>query len=113
MIGPTFETSVTQFEGGSLIVVRGDIDAKTAPRLEAVLVDFGATHVLVDLDAVDFIDSSGLRALARARAHLESSGGRLVLCVHGTSSVVRTIRLAGLDSDFEMVATREDFFGGA
>lgn len=109
MIGPTFETNTSQFGSLSVVVVKGDIDAKTAPRLEAVLAEFSGAHVLVDLDEVDFIDSTGLRTLTRARSLLDSTGGRLVLCTGTGGSVLRTIRLAGLESDFDFVTSRQEF----
>ncbi|MCU1351145.1 MAG: Anti-sigma factor antagonist [Acidimicrobiales bacterium] len=61
----------------------GDIDPATAPQLEAciedALTDADVTRLVLDLGAVDFIDSSGLRVFVAAREQLRSRSGELVL----------------------------------
>jgi anti-sigma B factor antagonist len=105
VIGPTFE--LEHIDGGEQrhLVVRGEIDIKTAPQLETALDDVpAAATVLVDMTEVAFIDSTGLRVLALARSRLEAGNGHLVVCASEESPVLRTMRLAGLLTDFHVIA---------
>ena len=65
-------------EGGvATVVVGGEIDSHSAPRLEETLVSLvegGATRVVLDLGGVGFIDSSGLRVLIATRKRLGGGG---------------------------------------
>ncbi len=64
-------------------VVKGEIDAGNADRLRAAIFDTAYTYgcpVEVDLAGVNFMDSSGVRALADASRTLERVGSGLVLC---------------------------------
>jgi anti-sigma B factor antagonist len=52
------------------VVLKGDLDAASAPLLEEILADIcsgGAQELVIDLGAVEFIDSTGLNAILRAR----------------------------------------------
>jgi anti-anti-sigma factor len=65
-------------EDQTVISVRGEIDASTAPRLRDALQPLfgGTSRVVLDLQAVDFIDSSGLRVILDAH---KGCDGRLWL----------------------------------
>lgn len=78
------------------VVVTGEIDAHTAPALAAALEPhLAAGDVDLDLRAVDFMDSSGLRVLIDAHQRCVATGSRLVL--HEPSrSVRRIIEVSGL-----------------
>ena len=107
MIGPTFQIEIIAGEAHPHLAVHGEIDIKSAPELETALSEFEAEMVVVDLSDVTFIDSTGLRVLVMARTQIESNGGSLVLCAPDDSAVVRTMRLAGLASDFRVVANMD------
>ena len=72
---PVFTT--IRAEGARAVVaVQGDLDVFSAAALRehfASLIDTGHHHVVVDLDGVEFLDSTGIGALVavlkRARAH--------------------------------------------
>jgi anti-sigma B factor antagonist len=64
------------------VVVSGELDLATAPELEAVFESLAPTpsdRVLVDLAAVTFLDSSGIRALVRGKRRLQDAGVPLVV----------------------------------
>ena len=103
MIGPQLELESFETTPVHRLVLRGEIDVKTAPRLESALSDTTAATVLVDLSDVGFIDSTGLRVLAMGRARFEADDRQLVVCAPDDSVVLRTMRLAGLGGDFKIV----------
>ena len=60
--------------------VRGELDLATAHQLDEAIqhaVDEGARTVLLDLGAVTFLDSSGMRSIVQASQRLEEQGGRV------------------------------------
>lgn len=76
--------------------VIGEIDAHTADVLRAELQPDADGHdVRVDLSAVTFVDSSGLRVLLEAHLALQQAGRRLVL-VAPSRPVVRLFEVTGL-----------------
>ena len=110
MIGPMVEIDTTTRRGHPVVVATGEIDIKTAPKFESVLDRYSAEELVVDLSGVDFIDSTGLRVLARARSRLAGEGGRLVVCAP-EGVVRRTMSLAGLTADFDIVSSVEELEG--
>jgi len=65
-----------------IVTIAGELDLATAPELEAVFeaLDTSASdRVLVDLAEVSFLDSSGIRALARAKRRLDGIGASLLI----------------------------------
>ncbi len=95
-------------ERGDRIVVtpRGELDMASAPELEqAVMPRLGeGAWVVLDLRALEFIDSSGLRVVVGAHRAAEEQGGRFT-CVRGEpgSTVHRIVEIAGIDGVIEMV----------
>ena len=78
------------------LVLDGDLDSHTAPRLDAAVQSLGADgEVTIDLSRVGFIDSSGLRVLITAHTLLCDRGQRLVL-LSPSSAVVRLFEITGL-----------------
>lgn len=71
------------------LALAGEIDAHTAPQLGAAIAEVATPHVVLDMSAVEFVDSSGLRVLIEAHKALEENGGRLVL--HDPSPAVRRL----------------------
>ena len=92
------EVEVSQSVRAWAVVVRGDLDMRTASQLERVLDDVirqGARLVTLDLEQVDFLDSSGLRVIVAASSKLTEQEGELLL--EGASSAVqRVLEVTGL-----------------
>lgn len=80
---------------GDRLVARGEIDAHTAPSLGAAI-DAAGSAVTLDLSAVDFVDSSGLRVLIDAHQRLADAGGALTV-VSPSSAVSRLFEISGVD----------------
>jgi anti-anti-sigma factor len=77
-----FETSVAD-EGSSCVVrAAGELDIASGPRLWDVLADVisrGRDEIVLDLERVTFIDSSGLSVILRAHKTMEDRGGKVAL----------------------------------
>jgi anti-sigma B factor antagonist len=77
----------TSRDGVDLLLVEGEIDIATAPRLIAALNDAvaGAVRsVIVDLSSVGFMDSTGLALLINAHRRLtRARKGFAVVCPSG------------------------------
>lgn len=87
---------------GVHVTVRGDIDVHTAPVLRRRLTEVvaqGEERVVVHLDAVTFMDSSGLGTLVAAHRAQTAGGGRFEL-VCEVPRLLRLIEITGLDRVF-------------
>ena len=68
----------------------------------------GARLVLVDLENISFIDSSGLGGLVNAFKSTRSAGGRLALCSVGSQARM-LLEITGMDQVFEIYPSQADF----
>lgn len=99
--------------GTTVIEVSGEIDVYTAPRLREALVslvDAGNYRLIVDMERVEFLDSTGLGVLVgglkRVRAH---DGGIDLVCTQGR--ILRIFRITGLSKVFSIFDTVEEAVG--
>ena len=81
--------------------VGGELDASTSPLLASAFADapVGAEQFVVDLGAVTFIDSSGLRVLIAFNDRVTADGGTVIVS-NPSSSVRRLLQITGLESMF-------------
>ncbi len=87
---------------GVSLTVRGEIDLHTAPLLRARLnevTDLGEDVVVVHLDEVTFMDSTGLGVLVGAHKAQRAHGGTLEL-VCSAPRLLRILELTGLQQVF-------------
>ncbi|MFL5766494.1 MAG: STAS domain-containing protein [Actinomycetota bacterium] len=86
----------------TVVDVKGEVDLYTSPRLReriVELVEDGHIRIVVNLEEVGFLDSSGLGALVGALKRVNERGGRLVLvCPEG--SPLKVLTITGLDKVF-------------
>jgi anti-anti-sigma factor len=96
-------------DGIHIISPEGRIDTTTSSGLEEVLrrtVDAGARDLVVDLGAVDYISSAGLRVFLVLAKRMKDLSRRLVLC--GMPQPVRQVfHLAGFLPLFKVEPSRE------
>ncbi|MFN7221457.1 MAG: STAS domain-containing protein [Burkholderiales bacterium] len=62
----------------------------------------GNRRVIVDLSAVSFLASIGIRALITAAKSVQQRGGRMVLLVGGNETVKTTLSVTGIDAILPM-----------
>lgn len=95
---------VQRNERGSWTVldVKGEVDLDTAPALKGALADAikdGASNIVVNLEGVEFLDSSGLGVLIGGLKRCKEAGGMLALA--GPRRPVRKVlTITGLDKVF-------------
>jgi anti-anti-sigma factor len=80
---PQDRLQVTVEEGDRpTFVLAGDLDPHTSPYLQSridELLDDGSTSAVLDVGAVSFVDSAGLRVIADTHRRLMANDGGLVL----------------------------------
>ena len=84
---------VEQAGDALLVWASGELTRSTAERFEAELrqaIDNDASAVVLDLGAVGFIDSAGLRSVLRIANHSFRDGGRLRMRIHRRLSEKRS-----------------------
>jgi anti-sigma B factor antagonist len=86
----------------TVLDVGGELDLSTAPSLRQeleALIEGGAKDLVVNLEGLGFMDSSGLGVLVGAHKRLEGSGGRVALvCREGPT--LKVLAITGLDRVF-------------
>jgi len=101
--------AIREVAGTSILVVEGEVDLYTAPRLRCrmtALLEAGWRDLVIDLRSVSFIDSSGLGALVQCRALAERLGTSVSL-VCTQPHLLKILRLTGLDQVFALHADPE------
>lgn len=95
-----FDVRVEETPEGAVVVhVSGELDLATTPALEDALTRLpDGSHVVIDLGACSFLDSSGVRLLAMAARRVEETNGRLDLVAAGDSGVARVLEITGIDT---------------
>jgi anti-sigma B factor antagonist len=98
----------TREQGGCTVIeVGGEIDVYTAPKLRECIVDLvnrGNYHLVVDMEDVEFLDSTGLGVLVgglkRVRAH---DGSLRLVCTQ--ERLLKIFRITGLTKVFAIYDT--------
>jgi anti-anti-sigma factor len=88
----------------------GEHDLLTRERTEAALESALGDNrlVVVDLRETEFIDSSVLNSLSRAKRNAEQAGKQLRLLVATSAVVSAALRITKLDDEIGCVATLEE-----
>jgi len=100
-------------DGSCVITVAGEVDVYTSPTLKreiARVMDDGCDDVIVDLEKIGFIDSSGLGVLVSSLRAVREQGGTMRL-VCTSDSILKIFRITGLDKVFPLFASVEEAKG--
>jgi len=93
----------------SVLEVGGEVDVYTAPKLRErlnELIDGGVRSIVVDLNRVEFLDSTGLGVLVGAHRRLRPLGGKCVL-VCDREPLLKIFRITALDQVFPLFPSVE------
>ena len=93
----SLQIDIAQRNGATILSVLGEVDLATAPLLDEEIsaVEAGdATTIVVDLDRVSFMDSSGLQVLL-THVFSEQNRSRIRL-TRGSPQVVRLFTVSGM-----------------
>jgi anti-sigma B factor antagonist len=109
-------TLSTRTEGAvTVVIVGGEIDVYTAPKLREQIIDLvtaGAFHLVIDMESVEFLDSTGLGVLVgglkRVRAH---DGSLTLVCTQ--ERILKIFRITGLTKVFPIYDTVADALSAA
>jgi anti-sigma B factor antagonist len=109
-------TLKTRVEGDRTVVsVGGEIDVYTAPKLREQLIDLvsgGSYHLIIDMENVDFLDSTGLGVLVGGLKRVRSHDGSLHL-VCTQDRILKIFRITGLTKVFPIHATVDEALAAA
>jgi anti-anti-sigma factor len=103
--------AVEQRDGGILVRLGGELDLYNADAVRAALLDAAKQappRLVLDLEEVEFIDSTALGALIEARANLPERRG-LLLAAPGHETR-RALQVSGLDRHLPVHDTVDDAF---
>ena len=96
----TLETR--EADGKTVVAVGGEIDVYTAPKLRdkiTELVGEGVYDLVIDLSAVEFLDSTGLGVLVGGLKKVRAHDGSLML-VCNQDRLLKIFRITGLAKVF-------------
>jgi anti-anti-sigma factor len=103
---PSFDIEIVEREDAVVLILNGEIDLATASVLEEKLSIVEArepANVIVDLDHVSFMDSTGLQVLV---AHtLSRQNGHRVRLTKGSPQVQRLFEVSGLRDHLPFVTS--------
>jgi anti-anti-sigma factor len=104
------EIRAQTLSGVTLVAVSGSIDASTAEEFDrslAAQLESGPPRLVVDLGAVDYMGSVGLRALVAALQRCRKEGGDLRLAAP-QPGIVRVMSMSGMDEVLAVFPTADD-----
>lgn len=94
----------------TLVQVEGEVDVYTSPKLKETLlqlIEAGKEHLLINLNAVKYVDSSGLGVLVGRQKELKERDGSIhLICTN--QSIVNIFNLTGLAKIFGIYRDEAD-----
>ena len=107
-------TEVSELAGWTVVHVYGELDVATSPTLREQLIRLvgeGRSRLVLSLDGVDFLDSTGLgtiiSALKRVRTH---DGDIRLVCTQ--ARITRLVEITGLDKAIPLLPTLDAAVAG-
>lgn len=102
---------------GKALVARvtGEVDVSNAEQLGGVMTDATGNELMalvLDLSAVDYLDSAGIQLIYRLDASLKARGQALRMVIPDGSPVRYALRLAGITTHVEILQSVDEALGG-
>jgi anti-anti-sigma factor len=110
LLGITTDTARTNTV---VVTARGDVDQSTSPLFLARLQDrihHLGPDLVVDLTRIGHFGAAGISALVHARATARAAGVDIVVVAAGRV-VLRSLRITGMESVFDLYPTLADALG--
>ncbi|MGD8671737.1 MAG: STAS domain-containing protein [Thiogranum sp.] len=104
---------VEEKHGFLVVLLHGDVDLSKSPAARKVILNClkKRRHVMVDLAAVDYIDSSGVASLVEGFQYARSNDLEFAL-VGVSEAAMNVLRLARLDQVFRIHASLDELAEG-
>ena len=100
------DVQITHASGALVARLTGEVDMSNAEDLGATVMSATPNEVrgvVLDLSAVEYLDSAGIYVIHGMRASLQARGQNLVLVIPPRSPVHDALRLSGADRHGEVV----------
>jgi len=101
---------IEEVETHATLALQGSLDMAGAWEIERELIDYisgDMPHLLIDMSAVDFLGSMGIRVLVRSASALQRNKKKLILYA-AQPSVEKTLTVTGFTSAIPLVRTLKD-----
>jgi anti-sigma B factor antagonist len=110
----SMDLSTSECGARAVVALCGELDIAEAAGVAAALAAVAARkpEIVVDLGGLEFIDSSGVAALARGRKHARRAGGDLLLAAP-QQQVLRVLTVTRLVDAFPIHASVGEAVGSA
>lgn len=92
-----------------IIKLEGEIDVYTAPRVKSRMIDLvdqGKYDIIIDLQKIDFLDSSGLGVLVGGLKRVKPHEGSIVLVIN-EERIMKIFKITGLNKVFPIYESEE------
>lgn len=102
--------TIEKAESYTTLALVGSLDMAGSWDVERELIDYISvemSHVLIDMAAVDFLGSMGIRVLVRSASALKREKKKLVLFA-AQPQVEKTLKVTGFTAAVPVVGTLED-----
>jgi len=100
---------VEEKQGFSVVMLAGEVDLSKSPDARKTILNSlkKMQHVMVDLSAVDYIDSSGVASLVEGFQYARSNNLEFGL-IGVSEAAMNVLRLARLDQVFHIYASLDE-----
>ena len=104
------ECRSAQTAGAVIVRARGEIDLSTVPILESALRSSleNSQHLIVDLTAVRYIDSTGLHTLLRSEEHMREKRLHVLVVVPPAAVIRKIFRISAIDKVIHLFPTLDE-----
>jgi anti-sigma B factor antagonist len=92
-----------------LCVLTGEIDLATGPGLQeklAELLHHAPAHLVIDLTAITFLGSTGLKILVETHVQHQAAGCHVAIVIGCNRAVTRPLQITGLDQELDLHTER-------
>ena len=99
--------------GVEVVEVEGKLNTGASPDLDkylTALIEDGTTKILLNLEYLDFIASTGLRVILATGKKLVGVGGKLVIC-NPNIMVMDVLNMSGFSQMFEVFESEDEALG--